>query len=613
MKRLLNGKLKLIEILLLLLACYPLIKLNYTTILFVAFCTLSVILAFRAKEVCFTKTNFINFLSVSGYFFVLALSIFYSENSAKGINRIVQQLPLLMAPLVVVFCRPNISEKLKIRALNLFLISNIVYVIILLGFYIYYRDQVDLNTGQTGLFVSFDRVQFVLRDIIDSYVLFIHKAYFSMGFVLSAVFALSRANHFFHKNNTRSLLYFIIFLCFSSLVVYAFSFPNVIALLFSVFSFIVFEIKKENLKMKKVFISSFFLMTLFISGMLYFSSDADIKRGVGFLKSVVYHQDIEGNDPRIEIYKTYDILLETAQSKDLLFGFGVGDEQLLIHRTLEKRLAENKNKNLLSFNEEFNRESWFTNNISVVTNAVLSPEKTKTAEALVEENSFESGSHNISTELDLVEDVEYTFSVYARPGTADRLVMRLGEIENRAYFNLADGSISKFKGIVNAGLEEISNSWVRCWITVKGDSKALLIIGMLDATLTYNYKGSKKELYVWGAQVERANKMSSYVKNTSELMQYAYNENLNTHNTYLFFLMSTGILGLVTFLLSLAVLFRKGLKNKDALQWTFCSIIALNFLTENILSRQSGLMFVAIMAIILFSEFKSKKDVKKSL
>jgi hypothetical protein len=434
-----------------------------------------------------------------------------------------------------------------------------------------------------------------------------------MGFVLSAVFALSRANHFFNENNRWSFLYFLIFLFFSLLVVYTFSFPNVIALVLCIFFFIVFEMSKGTLKMKKILISSFLFMALLISGMFYFSGDTDIKRGVGFVSSIVSKKNVEGNDPRIEIYKTYDKLLETTGPKDIIFGYGVGDEQLLIHRTLEQRLVENKNKNLLSFNEELNNEFWFRNNLNVITNAALSPVNTKTAEALVEMNDSEIVSHNISSDLELVKDIEYTFSVYARGGTTDRLIMRLGEIENRAYFNLTEGSVSKYKGVVNAGIENVDNGWMRCWITVKGDGKALLILGLSDSNETYNYKGSKKELYLWGAQVERRSAMSSYVKNNNELMEYAYTENLNSHNNYLYFLISGGILCLAAFLLSLFVLFRTGLKNKNSLQWAFCIIIALNFLTENILSRQSGLMFVAVMAIILFSELKPKNHVEKSL
>jgi O-antigen ligase len=613
MKRILDGKIKLIEILLLILACYPLIKLNYTSILFVAFCALTFIFGLRNKELSFTKANFKRFGVFSLFYFLLIISIFYSENSSKGVNRIVQQLPLLLAPLVIIFFGLKLSEKLKTKALNVFLISNIIYVIVLLGFYIYYWNSVDLNSGQAGLFVSFDRIQFILSDLINSNVLFIHKAYFSMGFVLSSVFALSRSNHYAQVEERWSYLYFILFLLFSLLVVYTFSFPNVIALVLCVFFFIIFESKKKSLRIKKLLISTFVLMTILISGMFYLSGDTDIKRGVGFIESILFQKSVEGNDPRIEIYKTYDKLLQKSDLKDLIFGFGVGDEQLLLHRTLEERLLENKTKNLLSFNEEFNADSWFRNNLNVVTNAALSPVNTKTAEALVEMNDTDIVSHNISTDLVLEKDEFYTFSVFARKGTSDRLIMRLGKIENRAYFNLTEGSVSKYEGLEKATVEKLDNGWLRCSITVKGAGKALLILGLLDTTATYNYKASNKELYVWGAQVERRSALSNYVKNSNELMEYAYSENLNSHNNYLYFLISVGIVGLSAFLLSLFALFRIGLKNKNSLQWSFCVIIALNFLTENILSRQSGLMFVSILVIILFSELNLKKDVEESL
>jgi len=44
------------------------------------------------------------------------------------------------------------------------------------------------------------------------------------------------------------------------------------------------------------------------------------------------------------------------------------------------------------------------------------------------------------------------------------------------------------------------------------------------------------------------------------------------------------------------------LKPYNLLRLSLCIIISLNFLTENILSRHWGLMFVSFMLILLFSK-----------
>ena len=91
-----------------------------------------------------------------------------------------------------------------------------------------------------------------------------------------------------------------------------------------------------------------------------------------------------------------------------------------------------------------------------------------------------------------------------------------------------------------------------------------------------------------------------------ELLQIALNESLNTHNNYLFFLLSTGCLGFFTFLISLLYLFKRSLKPLNFLKLSFCVIIAINLLTENILSRHTGLMFVSFMLLLLFNGQKNE-------
>lgn len=614
MKKILNGKVKLLEISFLLLACYPLLKFNISSFLLIVFCVLALINSIKERRFYFTIRNTKRFLLFTFYFFLLIISILYSEDDNKAVNRILQLLPLLLVPFVIIFFNPIFTERLKSRALSLFLFCNVVYVIILIGVYLANTNSGMLYGNESSIIPRYDKIQFILNSVIRGDLLFVHKAYFSMGFVFISILALQRSNVHFIKNFRKSYLYFGVFVVFSIFVVYAYSFPNIIALLACILLFILFQHKANTLAIRRLIVPYAIVILLGVLAILLGSKDLDIKRGISFVNSVLYQKDVEGNDPRIEIYRTYGSIMKKASLSEVIFGFGVGDEQNLLHKEVGNRLFFNKNKNLLSFNEEFNNSYWFRNHVGVKSNQAIAPNGKRTADFLEELHNDQDVSHNISTELFLEDNVMYSFSVFAKALDASKLVLRLGEMENRAYFDLDVGQlIGKYEGVKQASIEALGNQWYRCSISVTGEGNALVILGILSGNATYHHQGASRGLFLWGAQVERRRSTSNYIKNGSELMNYMYKENLNTHNNYLFFLLTGGILCLSAFLGSLLFLFRESFKNKNILQVSFCIIITLNFLTENIFSRHWGLMFVSVLALILFTSSKLKSNAKESL
>lgn len=69
---------------------------------------------------------------------------------------------------------------------------------------------------------------------------------------------------------------------------------------------------------------------------------------------------------------------------------------------------------------------------------------------------------------------------------------------------------------------------------------------------------------------------------------------LNAHNQYLSFLMQSGIIGLVIYLLTLVYGFRYSLESKDLLFFTFMVLLAVVSLSEDYLAVDKGVFFYAV-------------------
>jgi O-antigen ligase len=82
----------------------------------------------------------------------------------------------------------------------------------------------------------------------------------------------------------------------------------------------------------------------------------------------------------------------------------------------------------------------------------------------------------------------------------------------------------------------------------------------------------------------------------------------NTHNQYLFIWLSSGIIGFITFIAILFYYFKKSLQFKDEVMFSILVLYSFTFLFENVLSRQSGVIFFCfIINYFLWNNFNKKK------
>tara|TARA_R110000744_G_C19371292_1_gene562662 strand:+ start:11840 stop:13057 length:1218 start_codon:yes stop_codon:yes gene_type:complete len=88
--------------------------------------------------------------------------------------------------------------------------------------------------------------------------------------------------------------------------------------------------------------------------------------------------------------------------------------------------------------------------------------------------------------------------------------------------------------------------------------------------------------------------------NVYQMFQY------NSHNQYFQVMLSAGILALVFLLLSILIPLYVAFKQKNYLWFSNTALIAICFLTENIIGRHDGVIFYGLFnAILAFSDFKN--------
>jgi O-antigen ligase len=92
---------------------------------------------------------------------------------------------------------------------------------------------------------------------------------------------------------------------------------------------------------------------------------------------------------------------------------------------------------------------------------------------------------------------------------------------------------------------------------------------------------------------------------------YAYLNKLNIHSEYLSFVIKSGVIGLLVYLLTLGFGFKQGIKNKDLLMLTFMAIIACVSLSENLLDVDKGIIFYAFFFSFFLFSADENKSVKK--
>lgn len=93
-------------------------------------------------------------------------------------------------------------------------------------------------------------------------------------------------------------------------------------------------------------------------------------------------------------------------------------------------------------------------------------------------------------------------------------------------------------------------------------------------------------------------------------MTVSYREEFNTHNQYLAILIKNGIIGLIVFLSMMLYFFRLAIRSKNFMYTSFLILIAIGFITENIIDANKGIFFFAFFNTLLGYQIINEKKKK---
>ena len=154
-------------------------------------------------------------------------------------------------------------------------------------------------------------------------------------------------------------------------------------------------------------------------------------------------------------------------------------------------------ENLVTYSQEFDNAAWLKNSLTVSANAAAAPDGTTTAEEI----TFTGSGDYLLQIVKVTAGLQYTFSFYAKAGTATGAQYRV--------YNVTAGSdivaATSYYSSIN------SSTWTRISVTFtvpSGCSEIYVYLSRSSAT--------SGTMFLWGAQLEQRSSVTAYTATTTQ-------------------------------------------------------------------------------------------------
>ncbi len=177
--------------------------------------------------------------------------------------------------------------------------------------------------------------------------------------------------------------------------------------------------------------------------------------------------------------------------------------------------------NLVEQSETFDNAYWTKDTATITANDTTAPNGTATADKILA--SAGNGNHGVYNATPFVTNFVgevYTYSVYAKKGNVDYLVLDHFPNYTFTWFNLNTGTVGTVGSGVTATIESVGNGWYRCSCTKAIISTSSNFVGyyLSNANNTSSFNATGNEfIYLWGAQSNYGSTAKPYFPTTDRL------------------------------------------------------------------------------------------------